>query len=141
MSGTKQLRIRFTDQHYETVMAKAKREGISPSRVIQDYLDGNGPSGRTSDRLYGAVLQMKSLVNQMSAKAKIKGIDLDQNGIPVKELYDQLQKVHRLILETNGVDLSGTPQGQPVEPMTLEQELRLEIEHERFYDLGQGDAS
>lgn len=132
MSGAKQLRIRFTDQHYEAVMAKAKREGISPSKVIQDYLDGNGPGGRTSDRLYGAVLQMKTVVNRISAKAKVKGIDLDQNGIPVKELYDQLQKVHFLILEMNGVDLSGKPQGEPVEPMTLEQELRLELEHERF---------
>jgi hypothetical protein len=92
---------------------------------------------RGSERIYGAVLAMKTLLNRMEAQARLQGIDLAAMGLPVASLADQLNALHRLILDLNDVDLDRDPQAD-LEPMTLERELRLEIEHERF--LGQDDA-
>jgi hypothetical protein len=119
------------------VMAEAERRETDPSSVIEGCLNTVRIAGRGSERIYGAVLAMKTLLNRMEAQARLQGIDLAAMGLPVESLSDQLNALHRLILGLNDVDLAGGPQSE-LEPLTLERELRLEIEHERFR--GQNDA-
>lgn len=121
-------------------MAEAERRETNPSQVIDDYIEAIRFNSLAGNRVYGSVLEMKTLLNRITTKARVKGVDLEDLGLPVAKLGEKLNLLHTLLLELGEVDLSGRPQGEPVEPMTLEQELRLEIEHERFYDLGE-DAS
>ncbi|QQE67429.1 hypothetical protein GFS31_41420 (plasmid) [Leptolyngbya sp. BL0902] len=137
MSSTHQLRIRLPEPTYARVMAEAERRETDPSSVIESCLNTVRIAERGSERIYGAVLAMKTLLNRMEAQARLQGIDLKAMGLPVASLADQLNALHRLILELNDVDLDLDPQAD-LEPLTLERELRLEIEHERF--LGQDDV-
>ena len=139
MSSTNRLRIRLNDDPYATVMAEAERRGTDPSAVIEGYVNAARMAGLGADRIYGSVLRMKTLLNRIPAQARVKGIDLENLGLPVHALSEELNALHRLILDLNGVDLDDGPQAD-LEPMTLERELRLEMEHERFYDRGQDDA-
>lgn len=139
MSNINRLRIRLQDDPYETVMAEAERRGTDPSAVIEGYVNAARIAGLGADRIYGSVLGMKTLLQRIMAQARVKGVDLETLGLPINALSEELNALHRLILELNGVDLDGGPPDVS-EPMTLEQELRLEIEHERFNDLGQDDA-
>jgi hypothetical protein len=133
MSSTHQLRIRLPEPTYAMVMAEAGRRETDPSSVIEGCLNTVRMAGRGSERIYGAVLAMKTLLNRMEAQARLQGIDLAAMGLPLESLADQLNALHRLILDLNEVDLDGGPQAD-LEPMTLERELRLEIEHERCLD-------
>lgn len=139
MSSTNRLRIRLNDDPYATVMAEAERRGTDPSAVIEGYVNAARMAGLGADRIYGSVLRMKTLLHRIPAQARVKGIDLENLGLPVHALSEELNALHRLILDLNGVALDGGPQAD-LEPMTLERELRLEMEHERFYDRGQDDA-
>lgn len=78
---------------------------------------------------------MKTLLNRILVQARVKGVDLENVGLPINALSEELHAHHLLILDLNEVDSDGSPP-DALEPMTLEQELRLEIEHERFYDPG-----
>lgn len=140
MSNTHRLRIRLKDHHYKAVMAEAERRDTDPSQVIDDYIEATRFTRLTGPKVYGSVLAMKTLLHRILAKARIQGVDLEGMGLPVAALDEKLTALHALLLEADGVDLSGTPQGESVEPMTLEQELRLELAQERFYDLGQDHA-
>lgn len=140
MSDTHRLRIRLKTHNYNTVMAEAERRGTEPSQVIDDYIEAIRLPHLTGPQVYGSVLDMKTLLHRILAKARVNGIDLDGLGLPIAALDAKLTVLHRQLLEMNGVDLSGLPKGIPVEPMTLEQELRLELEQERGDDLGQDDA-
>ena len=142
MSDTHRLRIRLKTHNYNTVMAEAERRGAEPSQVIDDYIEATRLPHLTGPQIYGSVLDMKTLLHRILAKARVNGIDLDRMGLPIAALDAKLTMLHRQLLETNGVDLSGLPKGIPVEPMTLEQELRLELEleQEQGDDLDQGDA-
>jgi len=139
MSSPNRLRIRLNDDPYETVMAEAERRGTDPSAVIEGYVNAARMAGLGADRIYGSVLRMKTLLHRIVAQARVKGVDLEDLGLPINALSEELNALHRLILELNGVALDGGPQAD-LEPMTLEQELRLEIAHERFYDRGPGNA-
>lgn len=139
MSSPNRLRIRLNDDPYKTVMAEAERRGTDASTVIEGYVNAARMAGLGADRIYGSVLGMKSLLHRILAQARVKGVDLENLGLPINALSDKLNALHRLILELNGVDLNDSPQAD-LEPMTLERELKLEIEQERFYDLGQDDA-
>jgi hypothetical protein len=140
MTNTHRLRIRLQNHNYKAVLAEAERRGTDPSQVIDEAIEATRSTRLTGAQVYGAVLTMKTLLQRILAKARIQGVDLESMGLPVAALDEKLTALHGLLLEANGVDLSGTPQGEPLEPMTLEQELRLELEQERFYDLGQADA-
>lgn len=139
MSSPNRLRIRLQDDPYATVMAEAERRGTDASAVIEGYVNAARIAGLGADRIYGSVLGMKNLLHRIVAQARVKGVDLENLGLPINALSEELNALHRLILELNGVALDGGPHAD-LEPMTLEQELRLEIEHERFYDRGPGDA-
>lgn len=139
MSRTHQFRIRLTSDNYNTVRAEAERRESDLSTVIEGYINTVRIAGLGADRIYGSVLEMKTLLNRVVVQARVNGADLEEMGLPIKALSDKLNALHRLILALNQVELDNGPQAD-LEPMTLERELRLEIEHERLYDLGQGDA-
>lgn len=135
MSSTNRLRIRLQDHNYNTVMAEAERRETDPSAVIDSYVSTGRIARLGADRIYGSVLKMKTLLNRILVQARVKGVDLENVGLPINALSEELHAHHLLILDLNEVDLDGSPP-DALEPMTLEQELRLEIEHERFYDPG-----
>lgn len=139
MSRTHQVRIRLTSDNYNTVRAEAERRESDLSTVIEGYINTVRIAGLGADRIYGSVLEMKTLLNRVVVQARVNGADLEEMGLPIKALSAKLNALHRLILALNQVELDSGPQAD-LEPMTLERELRLEIEHERLYNLGQGDA-
>ena len=137
MSSPHRLRIKLTSDTYATVMAEAERKETDPGSVIDGYINTIRIARLGADRLYGSVLALKTLLNRVVVQARVKGTDLEKMGLPVAELAEKFNALHRLILELNDVDLDSGPQ-EDLEPMTLERELRLEIEHERC--LGQDDV-
>ncbi|QQE67697.1 hypothetical protein GFS31_44100 (plasmid) [Leptolyngbya sp. BL0902] len=140
MTNTHRLRIRLQNHNYKAVLAEAERRGTDPSQVIDEAIEATRFTRLTGAQVYGTVLAMKTLLQRILAKARIQGVDLEGMGLPVAALDEKLTALHALLLEANGVDLSGRPQGESVEPMTLAQELRLEIEQERWQTLDQDHA-
>jgi len=130
MSSPHRLRIKLTSDTYATVMAEAERKETDPGSVIDGYINTIRIARLGADRLYGSVLDLKTRLNRLLAQARRQGVDLKAMGLPVVALEDKLNALHRLILELNDVDLDSGSQ-EDLEPMTLERELRLEIEHER----------
>lgn len=128
MPSTKQLRIRLDEDGYEHLMAEAEHRGISPSQVVQDALQPIDLATFAGDSIYGAVLQMKTLINQILAVSRLQGTELGTVEGQLNGITEQLSQIQLLILKLNQVDLSG--ESDP-EPMPLEEELRLEIELER----------
>lgn len=129
MASTKQLRIRLEEDNYEQLMAEAERRGISPSQVVQDALEPKDIATFTADSVYGAVLQMKAEINQILALSRLQGRELGGIEGQLNDITERLSDIQLLVLKLNQVDLSG--EADP-EPMTLEKELKLEIEAERF---------
>lgn len=135
MSSTHRLRIRLQDHTYATVMAEAERREIDPSQVIDDYVNLARIAGLGGGRIYGSVLAMKTWLHQLLTQARLNGVDLEAMSRPVNALHEELNALHRLVLELNEVELNGGPQDVS-DPMTLDRELRLELEHERLDDQG-----